>query len=107
MRRVSKYASDLALVKGTIFTGNPALRRAQAVAIKGNRIVAVGSDEGILPLVSKSTRVIDLGGRFVVPGFNDAHIHLVGGGFALSRIDLRSASSLEDLRERIERGASR
>src|SRR5207249_8407491 len=63
--------------------------------------------KGILPLVSKSTRVIDLGGRFVIPGFNDAHIHLVGGGFALSRIDLRGASSLEDLRARIESGASR
>ena len=107
MRRVSKYASDLALVKGTIFTGNPALRRAQAVAIKGNRIIAVGSEEGILPLVSKATRVIDLGGRFVAPGFNDAHIHLVAGGFSLSRIELRGASTLEDLRARIEGGASR
>ena len=107
MRRAAKYTADLALLHGNVFTGNPTQKRAQAIAIKGNRIIAVGSDEGIVPLVGKTTRVLDLGGRFVCAGFNDAHVHLVGGGLSLARVELRGARSLEDLRARIEGGAAR
>lgn len=69
-------APDLILHNGTIFTGDPAQPRAQALAIRGERIVAVGDDEAIAALAGVDTRRIDLDGRRVVPGINDAHEHL-------------------------------
>ncbi len=68
--------ADLVLVNGTIFTGDPAQPQANAVAIKGGWIVAIGSDEAISAHVHAGTHRIDLGGRRVVPGINDAHEHL-------------------------------
>lgn len=107
MPRTAKYSCDLALIHGNVFTGNPAQKRAQAVAIKGNRLIAVGSDAGVRGLIGKATRVLDLGGRFVCAGFNDAHIHLLGGGSALSRIELRGLKGVDDVRRAIEAGAAR
>lgn len=106
MRRTSKYASDVVLMHGDVYTGNPTQRHAQAVAVKGNRIVAVGSDDGIQALIGKATRVVDLAGRFVCAGFNDAHLHLLGGGLSLSRVELRGSSTLDEVRKRIEAGAA-
>jgi predicted amidohydrolase YtcJ len=68
-------AADLILVKGKVFTSDPARPHAQAIAIKGERILAVGTDAEINALAGKNTRRIDLGGRTVTPGFNDAHYH--------------------------------
>src|SRR5262245_12595137 len=107
MPRAAKFTCDLALVGGTVFTGNPSLPRAQAVAIKGNKIIAVGSDEGIRSLIGRTTRVIDLGGRFAGPGFNDAHTHLLAGGFSLVRLDLAGAATLDALRDRIAERAAK
>jgi predicted amidohydrolase YtcJ len=104
---MAKFTCDLALTGGTVFTGNPILPRAQAVAVKGNKIIAVGSDEGIRALIGRNTRVIALGGRFAGPGFNDAHTHLLGGGFALTRLDLTGAASLDVLRERVALAAAK
>jgi predicted amidohydrolase YtcJ len=70
-------AADLILVNGRIFTSDPARRWAQAVAIRGARIVAVGADAEISALAGKQTRRVDLGGRVVTPGFNDAHNHFM------------------------------
>jgi hypothetical protein len=107
MPRTPRFTCDLALVGGTVFTGNPVLPRAQAVAIKGNKIIAVGSDEGIRPLVGRTTRVVELGGRFAAAGFNDAHTHLLAGGFSLVRLDLAGAATLDALRERIAASAAK
>lgn len=107
MPRAAKFTCDLALVGGTVHTGNPALPRAQAVAIKGNKIIAVGTDEGIRALVGRNTRVIELGGRFAGPGFNDAHTHLLAGGFARVQLDLAGAATLDDLRGRIAERAAK
>lgn len=68
-------APDLILAGGRIFTGDDARPWAEAVAIRGETIAAVGSDAEIRALAGASTRVVDLGGKLVVPGFNDAHIH--------------------------------
>ena len=65
------------LYHGDIFTADPDAPRAQAIAIEGERIVAVGRDDEVLALVTPGTRAIDLGGRTVVPGFNDAHVHVI------------------------------
>ncbi len=71
----SSQTADLVLVNGKIFTGDPAQPEASAVAIQGGRIIAVGSEETIAPRVRASTKRIDMGGRRVVPGINDAHAH--------------------------------
>jgi predicted amidohydrolase YtcJ len=71
--------ADLILAGGKVFTGDPARPWAEAVAIAGERILAVGTSAEVRPLADEGTRVIELQKRVVVPGFNDAHMH-VGGG---------------------------
>ncbi len=68
--------ADLILHGGVVWTADAARPRAQAVAVGGDRFVAVGSDREVLALAGEGTRVIDLEGRFAVPGFNDNHVHL-------------------------------
>jgi hypothetical protein len=75
----SPQAPSLVLVGGKIFTSDTTRPWAEAVAIRGERIVAVGTTAGVRRLAGPRTRVIDLGGRVVVPGFNDAHDHIAGG----------------------------
>lgn len=72
-------APDLLIVNGKIFTADPVNRWAEALAVRGERIAAVGSSSSIRELAGPSTRVIDVGGRLVVPGFNDAHYHTTIG----------------------------
>jgi predicted amidohydrolase YtcJ len=78
---------------------------AQAVAIIANRIAAVGNTDEIRSLAGPQTRSIDLGGRLLLPGFNDAHVHFLSGGFQLSGVDLRDANTREEFSERIHRFA--
>ena len=83
----------LVLYNGRIYTmdrGNP---RAQAVAIAGSRIVAVGGDDQIKSLLAPGGEAVDLGGRTVVPGFTDCHIHFVEYALRLTRIDLSGITS--------------
>jgi predicted amidohydrolase YtcJ len=68
--------ADTILINGKVFTANPAQPWAQAIAITGDRVVAVGETATISALAGSSTRRIDVGGRTVVPGFNDAHTHI-------------------------------
>ncbi len=93
--------ADLVLVQGNIYTVNPQRPRAEAVAIRGEYIVAVGSNAEVQKWVGPNTRVVDLGGRFAMPGFNDAHLHLASGGAAKLAVDLSGAESLEAFQERI------
>ena len=73
--------ADLGFVNGKVITVDENFSIAQAVAVKGDRIVAVGTDEDIKPLIGQHTKVLDLKGKAVLPGINDAHIHasLYGG----------------------------
>ncbi|MHB8304370.1 MAG: amidohydrolase [Acidobacteriaceae bacterium] len=98
---VHAQRADLVLVHGKIWTENPQQPEAEAVAISGNRIVAVGTSQAVLRLSGNRTQVIELHGRRVVPGFNDAHVHFVSGGAALAGVQLRSASSQAEFRQRI------
>lgn len=93
--------ADLVLTGGIIYTGDPARPRAQALAIKGDRILAIGSAEQISRHIGKATRVTDLKGRFAMPGFNDAHVHLANGGQAKLAIDFTGAASLAEFQQRI------
>jgi predicted amidohydrolase YtcJ len=93
------YAS-LVLVHGRIWTENPAQPEAEAIAVSGNRILRVGTSEDVLRLAGPPTRVVELHGRRVVPGFNDAHVHFVPGGQGLAGVQLRDASSQAEFRQR-------
>ena len=77
------------------------LQRAQAIAVSGDRIVAVGTNEDIQKLKGKHTEVVDLGGHFVMPGFNDAHMHLAAGGMEKLNVDLVGVKSLAEMQQRI------
>ena len=89
-------APDIIVVRGNIHTMNSQQPLAQALAILGNRIVAVGSDEEISRIAGPKTKVIDARGRLDLPGFNDAHVHFLSGGFQLSSVDLRDANTTEE-----------
>lgn len=93
--------ASLILVNGKVWTENAAQPVAQAVALDGNRIVAVGTDAAIRRLAGPATKVIDLGGRLMLPGFNDAHVHLMGGGETLMVAQVRDAKSAEQFRDGI------
>lgn len=70
-------AADLILVNGRVFTSDPSRPWAQAVAVRGERVVAVGTDDEIGAVAGQGTRRVNLGGRVVTPGFNDAHNHFM------------------------------
>jgi predicted amidohydrolase YtcJ len=83
--------ADTILTGGTIHTQNPAQPLVSALAILGDQVVAAGDDREIAALAGHATRRIDLAGRTVVPGFNDAHIHLWKEGMLLSQVNARPA----------------
>ncbi|HZM01893.1 MAG TPA: amidohydrolase [Candidatus Saccharimonadales bacterium] len=85
----------------TVRTMDRANPVAEAVALSGHRIAAVGSNAEIQKLAHSGARVIHAGGGLVLPGFNDAHVHFLCGGFQLSSVDLRDAGSPEEFAERI------
>ena len=76
-----------------------------AMAVQSDRIVAVGTNEKILALKGKNTQVVDLHGRFVMPGFNDAHLHFAAGGLEKTRVNLIGVKSLEEMKQRIAAAA--
>jgi hypothetical protein len=100
-------AASLVLLNGKIWTVNEAQPRAEAVACLGNRIVAVGSNGEIRKWIGPGTETIDLGGKLVVPGFNDAHVHFFSGGENLAGVQLREAKSEDEFRARIAQFAAK
>jgi len=93
--------ADLILKNGVFFTGNALQPKVQAVAIRGDRIVAVGKNEEADRFLGEMTRVIDLGGLFGCPGFNDAHLHFLSGGKSMQEVDLTGASSVREIQRRV------
>lgn len=99
--------ADLVLVGGRVATMDAARRWASAVAVVGERIVAVGDDAAIRGRIGPRTRVIELRGRTVAPGFQDAHVHPVGGGLERLRCDLSDIHGRDALLETIATYARR
>jgi len=97
----------LIIFNASVHTMDTARPTAQALAINGNRIIAVGANNEIQRLAGKSTSVIDARGQLVLPGFNDAHVHFMSGGFQLASVDLRNASTPQEFAERIRDFAAR
>ncbi|MEU0270622.1 amidohydrolase [Streptomyces sp. NPDC006307] len=92
--------ADLVFTGGPVHTVDPVRPRASAVAVRGRRIVAVGGSE-VHGLIGPRTEVVDLRGRLLIPGFQDAHVHPVGGGVEMGRCDLSGATTAEAYRRRI------
>lgn len=84
-------AADLVVHNGKVWTGDPAKPEAQAVAVWRDRIIKVGTDAEVKALASANTKLIDLKGGRLVPGFYDSHLHFLSGGQSLSRVDLKGA----------------
>jgi predicted amidohydrolase YtcJ len=93
--------ADLVLRHAIVHTVDGHRPLAEAVAVRGGRIVAVGRDADVDPLVGPGTRVLDLSGRTVVPGFDDAHAHLLGIGFARMDVDLKGTRSFAEVLARV------
>lgn len=99
--------ADLIIINAKVRTMDQSKPAAEAVAIYGNRIAAVGSTNEIKKLAGSSTKVIDAKGQLALPGFNDAHVHFMGGGFQLSSVDLRDANTPQEFAERIRAFAAK
>lgn len=99
--------ADLVLLHGRIATMDPAHPNATALAVRGERLVAVGSDAEILQHVTERTRRIDLKGRFAMPGFIEGHGHFLGIGAMKLELDLRAATSWDEIVDLVADAASR
>ncbi len=95
-------SADLVIRNANIRTMDDNRSVVRAIAVLNGRIIALGSDAEIGRLIGSKTRVIDGGGKTIIPGFNDAHLHFVSGGQQLSLVDLRSSRSPEEFAERIK-----
>ncbi len=100
-----KDSADLVFKNGRIWTGQDSASFVDAIAIKGNRILQVGTTEEIKKLINEKSTVINLEGRLMIPGFNDAHIHFLGGSIGLTEVDLNNCNSIQELVARIKKFA--
>jgi len=97
----SRPAADLIIIKAKVWTVDKNRPTAQAVAVLGDRIVAVGSNADVEAWRGPATKVIDAGGKLLLPGFNDSHVHFVSGGLQLEQVQLNDTTSKEEFVRRI------
>ncbi|MDX6271515.1 MAG: hypothetical protein QOD28_2738 [Acidobacteriota bacterium] len=105
--RAQNMTADLVVINANVRTLDKARPQAEAVAVYGTRIAAVGTNAEIRQLAGERTRVIDAHGALVLPGFNDAHVHFIEGGGHLSSVQLRDAASPQEFAERIRQFAAK
>jgi predicted amidohydrolase YtcJ len=98
-------AADLLLLHGRVYTVDAAQPWAEAVAVRGSRIVAVGTDAAVAALRGPGTQLIDLQGQLLTPGFIDSHVHFIEGARYLSNVPLRDATSMGEIAQRVARYA--
>jgi predicted amidohydrolase YtcJ len=92
---------DLVILDARVWTVDPARPEAQAVAIAGGRVIAVGSNAEVEALSGQPARVVRAAGRFLMPGFHDSHIHLMTGGMILDAVELKDAATPAEFSRRI------
>ncbi|MFQ5819935.1 MAG: amidohydrolase [Candidatus Heimdallarchaeota archaeon] len=98
-----KYESqDLCLINGNIITMDPTNPKVEAMVTCGEKIIGVGTNEEMKALGGETTKVIDLEGKTVLPGFIDCHVHLPSSGALLTQLNLKDAKSIEDIKEKIQ-----
>ena len=93
--------ADIVILGGTVLTMDPERPRAEAVALRGERILAVGTEAEVRALIRPDTEVVDVHGGCVLPGFHDAHVHLTQYGLELSEVQLQDAATLDEGLDRI------
>lgn len=98
--------ADLVLVNGKVFLADSAGTVVQALAVRGGRVVAAGTDAEVRRLAGPGTETVDLGGRLVTPGFNDAHVHFGSGGQGLLNVQLTGTTSLAEIERRVAAAAA-
>ena len=95
---------DLVIVNANIYSLDPAAPRAQALAAKAGRIIALGSPQSVLDVAAREipeSPAVDLDGKTVLPGFIDAHTHFLAGGFSMQSVNLRGCSGPKEFISRI------
>jgi hypothetical protein len=97
----SKPAATLVITNAAIYTVDKEHPKAEAVAVIGDRIVAVGSSAEIDLWRGPATKVIDARGKLLLPGFNDAHVHFISGGAQLDQVNLTDTTSPQEFARRI------
>jgi predicted amidohydrolase YtcJ len=103
----NKPKADIIFTHGNVYTGVPAnsqfssILREEAIAVRKDRILAVGKTLDLQAYKGPQTQIIDLGGHFVMPGFNDAHLHIDDAGSIKRSLDLTGVKSLDEMRERL------
>ena len=97
----SLVPADLVVRHAAIWTVDAKRPRAEALAVLGGEIVAIGSEADVAPRIGPNTRVIDAKGRTVLPGFTDTHVHFLSGALGLTRADLEGAKDVTELRTRL------
>lgn len=98
----AKQKADLIITHAVVLTMDPNQRLASAVAVKGGEIIFVGNEQQAADWVATGhTRIIDGRGRLLIPGFNDAHLHFMGGSIGLMELDLRYVPNIEEVQKRV------
>ncbi len=100
-QRADDDAVDLIVINGKVYAGGGSEAMAEAVAIRGNKVVRVGSNRDIQRLRRAQTTIIDARGGAVMPGFNDAHAHFISGGLSLDQINLLDATTLDQIKDTV------
>ena len=98
--------ADLVILNAKMWTVDRQNSLAEAIAIQGNKIIAVGWSDEIKKYVGQQTRIIDAGGKLLLPGFNDAHLHFIGGGLSLLKVDLSGKKTEQEILEKISEKAA-
>jgi hypothetical protein len=93
--------ADLLILHAKVYTVNAKQPWAQAIAIRHGKIIAVGSDEELAHFRATGTKIIDAGGKLVLPGFTDSHIHFLDGSLSLSHVNLEGARDASDIQTRL------
>ncbi|CAN5702158.1 amidohydrolase [soil metagenome] len=102
-----KMSVEMVVVNAKVRTMDTAKPNAEAFAVVGNKIVAVGTNQEIRALVGANTKILDANGKLVLPGFNDSHVHFLEGGLQLANGDLRDAKSPQEFARRIKEFAAK
>jgi predicted amidohydrolase YtcJ len=98
--------ADIIVIHGRVYTEDPKQPWAQAVAIHGAKIIAVGDDTAIEKLRGMGTKVINAGGKLVLPGFTDCHVHFLSGSLSLGRVNLEGAKDVPDMQKKLREYAA-
>ena len=92
---------DIIVHNAKVYTAGANGSMAEAVAIRGNQILRVGSERDVMRLRKPQTTMVDAKGAAVLPGFNDSHVHFISGGLSLEHVDLAGADTLDEIQSRI------